>query len=62
MKLEVYIHRTEMSIVRWMCELLKERKNNADLTELLGLEPVSSLLLYLTCGVDVSASVPVLIV
>ena len=35
-------HRTEMSMIRWMCWVkLNERKKSEELKELLGLEPVS---------------------
>jgi len=36
------LYRTEMSMIRWMCGVkLNERKKSEELTELLGLEPVS---------------------
>ena len=42
MEHEVKLDRTEMNMIRWMCGFaLKDRKKNAELRELLGLEPVS---------------------
>ena len=39
---ELKLNRTEMSTIRWMCGVkLNERKKSEELTELLGLEPVS---------------------
>jgi len=39
---EVMLDRNEMSLMRWMCGFnLKERKQNMEVRELLGLEPVS---------------------
>ena len=39
------MNRTEMSMIRWMCGVkLNERKKSEELTELLGLEPVSLML------------------
>ena len=36
---------TEMSMIRWMCGIkLNERKKGEELRELLGLEPVSSMI------------------
>ena len=37
---ELKMNRTEMSMIRWMC-VLNERKKSEELSELLGLEPVS---------------------
>jgi len=38
---ELKMNRTEMSMIRWMCEVkLNERKKSEELRELLGLEPV----------------------
>jgi len=39
---ELKMNHTEMSMIRWMCEVkLNERKKSDELRELLGLEPVS---------------------
>ena len=39
---KVKLNRTETSTIRWICGfILKERKKNADLRDLLGMEPVS---------------------
>jgi len=39
---ELKLNRTEMSMIRWMCEVkLNERKKSEELREILGLEPVS---------------------
>ena len=39
---ELKMNRTEMSMIRWMCGVkLNERKKSEELTELLGLAPVS---------------------
>ena len=39
---ELKLNRTEMSMIRWMCGVkLNERKKSEELSELLGLEPVS---------------------
>ena len=39
---ELKMKRTEMSMIRWMCGVkLNERKKSEELSELIGLEPVS---------------------
>jgi len=39
---DLKLNRTEMSMIRWMCEVkLNERKKSEELGALLGLEPVS---------------------
>jgi len=45
MEHEVKLDRTELSMIRWMWTFTsKERKKSAELRELLGLEPVSSVM------------------
>ena len=39
---EVKLSRAEMSMTRWMYWFTEERKKNAEWSELLGFEPVSS--------------------
>jgi len=42
---ELKMNRTEMSMIRWMCGVkLNDRKKSEELRELLGLEPVSSMI------------------
>ena len=42
---ELKLNRIEMSMIRWMCGVkLNERKKKEELRELLGLEPVSSMI------------------
>jgi len=43
---ELKMNRTEMSMTRWMCGVkLNDRKKSEELRELLGLEPVSFLMI-----------------
>ena len=42
---ELKMNSTEMSMIRWMCGVkLNDRKKSEELRELLGLEPVSSMI------------------